>query len=152
MVFNDRLKRAFYALFKASVPRLDYFALYSAKVVTQGSAPNALDLQPDDSRIPPMGGVPIRHGLPGVSIHVTTGSTVLVGWENGDPSRPFCALWQGAEDTAARITVVAQTVELGGSSLDPIQMGALNGQAVDPYTGLQHWQLGNASQTVMVKK
>jgi hypothetical protein len=150
VVFNDRLKRAFYAMFKASVPRLDYYALYSAKVISQ--AGDLFDLQPDDPRIPSMGGVPIRHGLPGVTIRIPRDSTLLVGWENGDPSRPFCALWQGGETNATRITIIAQTIELGGSGLDPIRTGVLNGEAIDPFTGAQHFALGNASQHVRAKK
>jgi hypothetical protein len=43
-------------------------------------------------------------------------------------------------------------VMLGASGLNIVQQGALNGEATDPYTGLQHWQLGNASATVFVKK
>lgn len=150
MVFNDRLKRALFALFKASVPRLDYYTTYSAKVVIQSG--DLFDLQPDDARIPPMGGIPIRHGLPGVTIRIPPGSTVLVGWENGDPSRPFCALWQGGEGNVTRITIVADTIELGGSGLDPIRDGLVHGSGISDYSGLPYWQLGNTSSVVRGKK
>lgn len=151
MLFSDRVKRAFFALFKASVPRLDYLAFYSAKVVKQAGS-NQFDLQPDDSRLPSMGSVPLRHGLPGVTIQLPGDSTVMVGWENGDPSRPFCALWQGAEGNVTRITVVAQNIELGGDNLDPVMTGVLNGEAIDPFTGAKHFALGNASRIVRAKK
>ena len=151
MLFPDRMKRPLLALFKASVPRLDYYALYSAKVVTQQKDSNGFDLQPDDPRLPSMGSVPLRHGLPGISVQVPAGSTVLVGWENADPTRPFCCLWQGAEGTT-RITIVADRIELGGAGLDQVKQGIVNGEAIDPYTGLAQWQLGNASKVVGAKK
>lgn len=150
MLYLDRMKRAFFALFKASVPRLDYFTLYAAKVITQSD--DLFDLLPDDPRIPSMGGVPIRHGLPGVTIKVPPGSTVLVGWENGDPSRPYCALWQGGEGNVTRITIVANVIELGGEGLIPLQDGVVHGTGVDPFTGVPYFALGNTSAVVSVKK
>ena len=59
--------------------RLDRLALYPARVVAQSADLTRLDLQPDDSRIPPCAGVPIRHGLPGVTVTVAAGSRVLLG-------------------------------------------------------------------------
>lgn len=151
MVFNDRLKRSFFALFKAAVPRLDYLALYTAKVIQQKTGTNLFDLAPDDSRLPPMGSVPMRLGIPGATISVRDGETVLVGFENGDPSRPYCALFDGTEHVF-RLTLIADTVEIGASNLDPIRTGVLNGEAIDPFTGAQHFALGNASQHVRAKK
>ncbi len=56
----------------------------------------------------------------------------------------------GKRDSEA--VVIGEKVMLGASGLDPAQTGALNGEAIDPYTGLSHWQLGNASQSIFVKK
>lgn len=52
------------------------------------------------------------------------------------------------------IEITAPKVVIGPEPalmLDPM-MGALNGEAVDPFTGMQHWALGNASRVVLVKK
>ena len=58
-------------------------------------------------------------------------------------------------DPDGNVTISAKpgaTVNVGdGSSLTP-QMGAVNGLAVDPLTGLTQFALGNASGTVLVKK
>lgn len=57
---------------------------------------NTLDLLPDDARVRGTGlsRVPIRHGLPGVTVRVATGSRVLLGFVEGDPRKPFASLWQ----------------------------------------------------------
>jgi len=151
VVFNDRLKRALFALFKSSVPRLDYFAHYSGKVISQPN-PGLLDVQPDDARLPSMGGIPIRNGIRGLTMDVPPGSTVMIGWENADPSRPYCESWGGGEADTIRITIVADTIELGGSGLDPIRDGLVHGSGVSDYSGLPYWQLGNTSAVVRGKK
>jgi hypothetical protein len=43
-------------------------------------------------------------------------------------------------------------VELGAADLDPVRDGVVTGQAVDPFTGMPHWMLGNASTVVRAKK
>jgi hypothetical protein len=55
-----------------------------------------LDLLPDDLRVRGTGlsRVSIRHGLPGVTVRVVTGSRVLLGFVEGDPRRPYASLWQ----------------------------------------------------------
>lgn len=74
--------------------RLDHLALYPARVVAQSADKLTLDLQPDDARIPPCAGVPIRHGIPGVTVTVASGSRVLLGYAAGDPMQPYAALWE----------------------------------------------------------
>lgn len=74
--------------------RLDRLALYPARVVAQSADRLTLDLQPDDARIPPCAGVPIRHGIPGVTVTVASGSRVLLGYAAGDPMQPYAALWE----------------------------------------------------------
>lgn len=55
-----------------------------------------LDLLPDDEKVRGTGlsRVPIRHGLPGVTVRVVTGSRVLLGFVEGDPRKPYASLWQ----------------------------------------------------------
>lgn len=90
------------AVIRRALRRVDYLALYPARVVSQ-SAAGLLDLVPDDARVPSCGGVPIRYGLPGVVVTVPAGARVLLGYEAGDPSKPVATLWDAAEVT--RITV-----------------------------------------------
>jgi hypothetical protein len=71
-----------------------YHAQYICTVQSQDADGN-LDLLPDDERIRGTGlsRVPIRHGIPGVTVRVLPGSRVTLAFEAGDPSRPFAALW-----------------------------------------------------------
>jgi hypothetical protein len=94
----DRLLAPFEALVKRFTSRLDYCALYACKVVAQ-NADGTLELQPDDARMPQVSGVPIRHGIPGISVTVAGGSRVLLGFENASPARPFAALWDASSVT-----------------------------------------------------
>jgi len=55
----------------------------------------------------------------------------------------------------SKVSIVAEdvsTIELGAEGLIPIQDGVLNGKAIDPFTGLPHWLLGNSSLVVTAKK
>ena len=79
-------------------PRLDLLALYPARVVSQG-ADGRLDLVPEDARIAPCSGVPLRYGAPGLTATVPGGGRVLLGYEHGDPGRPYAALWESGAVT-----------------------------------------------------
>ena len=89
--------------------RLDYTQLYPAIVVSQNSD-GTLQLLADSPTVRGTGhnNVRIRHGLPGVSVEVSNGARVRLGFENGDPSQPYAALW----DTDAAFV----TIHLGNSS------------------------------------
>lgn len=90
--------------------RIDYAQLYPARVVSQ--KPNGtLEVLPDSLKIRGggMNNVPIRHGLPGVSVGVSQGARVRIGFENGDPTAPYASLW----DTDANMV----EINLGDSTL-----------------------------------
>ncbi len=72
--------------------RVDFLALYPAKVVTQNSD-GTLEAKPDSLRLPGLSRVPIRAGLPGVDIKVAAGARVLIGFAEGDPARPLALIW-----------------------------------------------------------
>lgn len=93
------------ARFVATVTRrLDAAILHPATVIAQADD-DSLELALDaGAPVPSLVGVPIRHGLPGVtSVRVAPGARVRVGFEGADPSRPFAALWDAA--AAVRVTV-----------------------------------------------
>lgn len=115
------------------VPRLDPLALYPGRVVSQGDD-GTLDIKPDAVKLGAgLAMVPIRHGLPGVTVRVRPGARVLLGFEGGDITRPFAALWEaGGLDSitveasvkillkapsvvAAQVEGNARGVALGGS-------------------------------------
>jgi len=127
---SDRIKQDLVALLRAAEPRLDYFALYRAKVLAQSSDRATLDLRPDDVRLPEMVGIPLKHGIPGATVEVPPGGHVMIGWDNGDPASVFCALWE-AGLTPITVTLNAATLELGGAAVDYVTKGTRHRAAED---------------------
>jgi hypothetical protein len=91
-----------------------FLGLYTAQVVRQ-AADGTLDLLPDDDRLRAQGrqAIPIRHGLPGVTVEVPAGERVLLGFDAGDPSKPYAALWH--EGQATKIVFGTMTIEAAGN-------------------------------------
>ena len=114
-----------------------YLTLYSATVVRQ-AADGTLDLLPDDIRLQSSGlqGVPIRHGLPGVTVTVPANERVLLGFDSGDPARPYAALWHAGQVTS---------VQVGGS--EPVALAALVSARLVTTTGTAAAQSGTAAAT-----
>jgi hypothetical protein len=54
-----------------------------------------VDLLPDNPALRGNGlsRVNIRHGIPGVQVRVLAGSRCLLGFEGGDPAKPYVSLW-----------------------------------------------------------
>lgn len=78
--------------------RVDYLALYPS-VVSGQDADGRLHLVPEDTRLSSCRGVPVRLGIPGVTVRVATGARVLLGFEAGDPARPVATLWESGSVT-----------------------------------------------------
>lgn len=105
---------------RAALPRLNYLVEYQAQVVRfalpLGSVSSLVDLVPDDPDVPPMAAVPFRPGVPGMVIaDLPKGTTIMVGWSGGDPSRPYCTLPGGGEHVGA-MTFNADQLTLGGDA------------------------------------
>ena len=67
---------------------------YPARVVSQ-DRDGSVQIIADDPRIRGNGitHVPLRHGVPGVTVRVTPNEKVILFFEDGDPQKPACALW-----------------------------------------------------------
>lgn len=81
--------------------RVDYHAMYPSRVVTQ-HADGSLDLVPDSSRVPSCQRVPVRT-LRGLSVEVSEGARVLLGYEGGDPALPVVLLWEPGDADVVRV-------------------------------------------------
>lgn len=92
-------------------PRIDVLAAYPARVASQASD-GTLDVVPDSPKVPPLTGVPIRYGVPGVSAKVAAGARVMIEFAGGDPRQPMATIWESAAVT--EITITATKVKLGG--------------------------------------
>jgi hypothetical protein len=100
-----------------------FHKMYACTVQAQSSDGATLDLIPDEAAIGGQGGlqaVQLRHGLPGVVVKVPVGARVMLGFENGDPGKPFAALWEPGQ---------IESLSFGGGT-KPI---ARIGDAVDVY-------------------
>ena len=77
---------------KQGLPGVDYYALYLCQVASQSSDLTTVDLQPQGARNKALIGglqrVPVRF-MAGVKVQMAPGSTVLLGWDGGNPEVPF---------------------------------------------------------------
>jgi len=102
--------------------RVDYATLWPARVVKQNSD-GTLEVVADDERLRQGRGsinkVPIRHGLPGVqSVQVSQGARVRVGFDGGDPDKPFAALWDAGDADLVQVGPLGAGVAYVGSAVE----------------------------------
>jgi hypothetical protein len=153
-----RLDRDFAAVGRGAMTPFDFLALYAGTV--KGQKGQTFQVQPDDERLPIMSDLPVRNGIPGMEVTVSPGAQILIGWRNGDPREPYCALWGGAGGDATtkiilkvdELLVTSGKIQLGADLLQPATEGVVLGQCPDPFTGATHFALGGASTVVMAKK
>lgn len=83
-----RLTSILSAIVKKLIAPTAYHALYEYRVISQSG--NLLDLSPADPGrgLPALSAVPMRPGVSGAKATLKDGTSVLVGFVNGDPSRP----------------------------------------------------------------
>jgi hypothetical protein len=93
-----RLRAALAAIVRAETRRVDYLALHPATVLSQDGAGGPLDLRPDTEALPPPQAVPLRV-VNGVRLTIPAGTRVLLGYEAGDPSKPYATLGPFADVT-----------------------------------------------------
>ena len=114
---------------RANELALLYSRQYPAKVISQ-DADGTLHLLPDDDRMRGQGltQVPMRHGIPGLTVKVAIGEYVNLMFENGDPKRPVAALWPDGSSvlevaiaSAVKVTVTAPQIVVGSNESTAIQ-------------------------------
>lgn len=133
----DRLKENIAAIVRGSLPRLDYFACYFAKIVAFDKGRQQVDVEPDDARLPTMQGIPFR-GPPGAfwDIDPNGGPTVMITWLNGDPARPV-AFGFGTGAHVLSLTLNADTLNLGGAAgAERASRGESLNAALDKFLGV----------------
>lgn len=118
-------------------PRIDPLAFYDATVRAM-NPDGTVDIQTDATRWGAgLSRVPIKHGLPGVSVKVKTGARVRLGFLGGDERNPFVALWDpGSLDeltitSAGKVIVNADHLYLGGE--DDARPVARAGDLIEVY-------------------
>lgn len=96
--FGERLMRSIAEVVRAVFPREFYRGLYEYRVDSQSG--NTVDLRPVDASLGlpnPLPKVAFRSGAPGAKGELQGGTTVLVGFVNSDPGRPFVAFVEGPD-------------------------------------------------------
>lgn len=95
----DKLKALFARLLQPLERRIDYFALYEAEVVAQHED-GSLELQPFAEevrrKLPPLNRIAVRYGVPGITAKVKEGGSVLVGFAQADPKKPYALIFDSA--------------------------------------------------------
>lgn len=105
---SQRVTGALKKLIKSTV-QVDFFANYRAKVVAQSADKTTLDVKPDSDKLPAtMSKIPIRLGLPGTTVKVQAGCYVMIGWDGGNPARPYALLWD-LNGTMLELDITATT-------------------------------------------
>ncbi len=112
---------------------IDYFTKYAAKVVSQSADGATLDLQPEDERLGKgLQRVPLDHGLPGMTVKVTPGGFIGLGWRGGNPQFPYASIWQNGT-TVIELDLDATIIKLAGGGAGAVRVGdAVTGTA-GPY-------------------
>lgn len=161
---TERLTGSIRALGRAGDPFALYRAMYGASVKAQSVDLRLVDVEPDDPLLPMMSNIPLYLPIAGVSVALNLPVEApwvrcLVGWENGKPDRPFCLLCSVPPEQVKWISLGVRPavgrINLGSAQpgdLLPVLDGVLTGRSIDPFTGLTHAMLGNASAFVMAKK
>lgn len=127
----DRFKRAIKAFINELFPTLDYMGYYEYIVVGQNLVTQTLDLQAaTDVGLPsPIVKVPIRS--PGTFYDLDDGTSVLVGFENHDPTKPFVAFLDKYSGTKPDFIGLSNATPL---DVPPIGAGvARRGDAAGPF-------------------
>lgn len=118
---------------------INYSQWYPSKVIVQQSD-GSLDLLPDDPRVRGQGltNVPLKTGIPGLSVKVLPGTYVRLFFENGSPSEPAAALADHASgvlevqlQASVKVSVIAPQINLGAVGSPP--QSNLNGELLLAY-------------------
>ena len=121
----NRLMAAIESIVRRTVRQVDYLALYPGRVVAQDGDGGPLDVELDEQRFALPRAIPYRT-LAGVAVTVPAGARVLVGFEGGDPARPYAGLWELGDVTR---------LVIGGGT----QGAARHGDAVSASTAFDAW-------------
>lgn len=97
-------------------PDLMRLGLYRARVDVCAANGSTVDVTPEDSRISPEKGVPVRVGIPGAAAVVSAGAVVLLGWERGDPARPYAVPSWESGATVTKLVLAATLAHLGAEA------------------------------------
>jgi hypothetical protein len=111
----DRLKEDLAAFIRWVMRDATYLGQYVCTVQGQ-DADGLLQLLPDEEKVrgDGLGAVKIKVGLPGFEVKVPVGARVLLGWEDGNPKKPYAALFDPSSVTSIAFADGTQAVARQG--------------------------------------
>lgn len=98
--------RGYLERMRALLSRGEWYSRLWSAVVDKQNADGTVDVVVDSKWGETQ--VPIRHGLPGMTVEIQQGQQILVGYENDDPKRPFAALWKSSGTAKIGTLVIGQ--------------------------------------------
>jgi hypothetical protein len=126
----DRILAALERIVGQIFARVDYMALYPCNIDSQ-NGDGTLELTPDNEKIKGLSKVPLRVGIPGCEVKVSPGAKVLLGFEDGNPSKPYAALFTADSLKELNITASAKvSVTCPDFSVNGVQPIARQGDTI----------------------
>lgn len=98
---------------------LDYLGHYSG-IVSEQHDDGTVDVTPDDARLPSFQRLRVRWGAAGVVSKLKANAPCTVGWENGDPRRPYVSgfaaeafdeVWLGGATASSNFIALSNLVK-----------------------------------------
>jgi hypothetical protein len=114
MANADRLKALLTGFIRAVTRQVDYCARYPCTVAGQ-NADGTLELVPDSPKFVGLSKVKYRPGIPGATLTVASGTRVLLGFDNADPSKPYAEGWDQV-GTVTELDVNATLIKLNSGT------------------------------------
>lgn len=123
---SDRAWHSLARIVRALTVPLFYTGRFEYQV--DGGSGGYLDLRPVNRSLglPPLGNVPMRVGIMGGRGTPAKGSTVLVGFINFDPTRPYCESYvgeTGADSVPTECNVYADSMKFGDAGAVKVARG-----------------------------
>jgi hypothetical protein len=126
---------------------VDYLAMYPGRVLAQSTDLLAVDIACDSKTVGGHRDIPLRLGIPGTKVKLATGAggaRAMLGWENGDPQRPFVAIFESGGLEEIRISATKVVLADGDRPVACVGDIVMVGAVLTPLTSL----LGNGAGTV----
>lgn len=139
-------------LITGTTAALDYGAHYSGQVAKQNDD-GTLDVKCDDARLPGFQHVRVKWGAPGVIAKLKANAPCTIGWENGDPTRPYVSgfapdafdeVWLAGATASGNFVALANLVK---TRLDALQTAINSHTHAVSTTGTATAQSGTAAPT-----
>lgn len=129
-MIDDRLRAALQELVRSMMPPVKYLGFYEYSVVGYSAGEQTADLNPvSDKDMPPLARVPIR--TPGLELDLPNGTSVLVGFRDGNLTRPFVGFFDAPGSGAFPTRVHVNGTELTEIGANPVLPGGRQGDLVE---------------------